>query len=117
MRKFLAITLTFLLLLLPFSGCKDNDGKTTVKLNEVTHSVFYAPLYLAIENGYFEEYDIEIELTNGGGADASMTAVLSGRADIGLMGPETVIYVHNQGKQDAPKVFGQLTQKDGSFLV
>lgn len=117
MRKFLAITLTFLLLLLPFSGCKDNDGKTTVKLNEVTHSVFYTPLYLAIENGYFEEYDIEIELTNGGGADASMTAVLSGSADIGLMGPETVIYVHNQGKQDAPKVFGQLTQKDGSFLV
>ena len=117
MRKLLAITLTFLLLLLPFSGCKENDGKTTVKLNEVTHSVFYAPLYLAIENGYFDENDIKIELTNGGGADSSMTAVLSGSADIGLMGPETVIYVQNQGKKDAPKVFGQLTQKDGSFLV
>lgn len=117
MKRFLAICLSLFLLAFPFSGChkKTNDG--TIRLNEVTHSVFYAPLYLAIENGYFEENGINIELTNGGGADNSMTAVLSGSADIGLMGPETVIYVHNQGKSDAPKVIGQLTQKDGSFLV
>jgi len=70
-----------------------------------------------MEKGYFDEEGIEIELTNGGGADASMTAVLSQTADIGLMGPETVIYVYNQGKSDYPKVFGQLTQKDGAFLV
>ena len=117
MRKLLAILLSSLLLLFPFSGCKNNDGTKTIRLNEVTHSVFYAPLYLAIEKGYFDEQNIKIELTNGGGADSSMTAVLSGSAEIGLMGPETVIYVYNQGKKDAPKVFGQLTQKDGSFLV
>lgn len=117
MRKFFTIILAFLIAIVPFSGCGGKNGNTVIKLNEVTHSVFYAPLYLAIENGYFEEEKITIQLTNGGGADSSMTAVLSGAAHIGLMGPETVIYVHNQGKTDAPKVFGQLTQKDGSFLV
>ncbi len=116
MKKFFTIILSIFLLTFPFSGCKKTD-KNTIRLNEVTHSVFYTPLYLAIEKGYFEEEGLKIELTNGGGADNSMTAILSGSADIGLMGPETVIYVHNQGKADAPKVFGQLTQKDGSFLV
>ena len=121
-KKILSI-LTFILVLCfvstSFFGCKskDNDGITKIRLNEVTHSVFYAPLYVAIEKGYFAEEKIEIELTNGGGADASMTAILSKSADIALMGPETVIYVQQQGKKDAPKVFGQLTQKDGSFLV
>jgi NitT/TauT family transport system substrate-binding protein len=70
-----------------------------------------------MENGYFEEENLTISLTNGGGADKVMTALVSGNADIGLMGPETVVYVHNQGKKDAPKVFAQLTQKDGAFLV
>lgn len=117
MKRFLTIFIALILLAFPFAGCKQkNDGKT-IRLNEVTHSVFYAPLYLAIENGYFEENGLTIQLTNGGGADNSMTALLSGGANIGLMGPETVIYVQNQGKTDAPKVFGQLTQKDGSFLV
>lgn len=117
MKKFFLILLSCIMLALPFSGCGGKDGKTIIKLNEVTHSVFYAPLYVAIENGYFEEQGLEIELTNGGGADASMTAILSKTADIGLMGPETVIYVYNQGKADCPKVFGQLTQTDGAFLV
>ena len=116
MKKIIALFLSFILFLFPLSACKEEDAGT-IRLNEVTHSVFYAPLYLAIEKGYFEEENITIELTNGGGADNSMTAILSGTADIGLMGPETVIYVQNQGKKDAPKVFGQLTQKDGSFLV
>ena len=116
MKKLLTVILAILVMAMPMLGCKQTD-KSTIRLNEVTHSVFYAPLYLAIENGYFEEQGIKIELTNGGGADASMTALLSGTADIGLMGPETVIYVYNQGKADYPKVFGQLTQKDGSFLV
>ncbi len=116
MKKLIAVLLSCVLLLVPFSGCKDSKLKT-INLNEVTHSVFYAPLYVAIENGYFEEEGIKIQLTNGGGANNSMTAVLSGDADIGLMGPETVIYIANQDKKDLPKVFGQLTKKDGSFLV
>lgn len=116
MKRILPIILACFLLIIPFSACKKQDDNT-IRINEVTHSVFYAPLYLAIENGYFEEEGLKIELTNGGGADNSMTAILSGTADVGLMGPETVIYVYNQGKADYPKVFGQLTQKDGSFLV
>ena len=118
MKKISAILMTFILMLIPFSACNDSEGSLkTIELNEVTHSVFYAPLYLAIENGYFEEEGLKVNLTNGGGADKSMTAVLSGTAHIGLMGPETVIYVYNQDKADYPKVFGQLTQKDGAFLV
>ena len=116
MKKFFTIFLSLLLIIAPLSACKNKD-KNVLKINEVTHSVFYAPLYLAIENGYFEEENLKIELTNGGGADKSMTAVLSKTADIGLMGPETVIYVYNQNKADSPKVFGQLTKKDGAFLV
>ena len=115
--RIVTVLIALLLIIFPFSACNDEEGLTKIRLNEVTHSVFYAPLYVAIEKGYFEEEGLEIELTNGGGADASMTALLSKTADIGLMGPETVIYVQKQGKLDAPKVFGQLTQKDGSFLV
>ncbi|MBE5749979.1 MAG: ABC transporter substrate-binding protein [Clostridiales bacterium] len=117
MKKILSILLSCLLIIIPFSACGNKEENKLIRLNEVTHSVFYAPLYVAMEKGYFDEEGIEIELTNGGGADASMTAVLSQTADIGLMGPETVIYVYNQGKSDYPKVFGQLTQKDGAFLV
>lgn len=117
MKKFLTLFLSLIMLFLPLSACATKTNSKTIRLNEVTHSVFYAPLYVAIENNYFNEEGITIELTNGGGADASMTAVLSGSADIGLMGPETVIYVHKQGKTDAPKVFAQLTQTDGAFLV
>lgn len=117
MKKILTIILSAFLILASFTGCGKNDGLKHIELNEVTHSVFYAPLYLAMENGYFEEEGLKINLTNGGGADNSMAAILSGTAHIGLMGPETVIYVYNQGKTDYPKVFGQLTQRDGSFLV
>ena len=89
----------------------------TVRLSEVTHSVFYAPQYVALEQGFFADEGLKIELTNGGGADKVMTAVLTGQADIGLAGPEACIYVYNQGKDDYPVVFGQLTKRDGSFLV
>lgn len=98
-----------------FAACKKN-GKL-IRINEVTHSVFYAPMYLADALGYFGDEDIEIEITNGGGADATMAAVLSGAADIGFCGPEAVIYVAIGGSNDSPKVFGQLTKRDGSFLV
>ena len=117
MKKFIVTILALCMLIVPFAGCGKDDGLKTIKVNEVTHSVFYTPLYLAIEQGYFEEEGLKIDLTNGGGADKSMPAVLSGNAHIGLMGPETVVYVYNQQKADAPKVFGQLTQKDGAFLV
>lgn len=116
MKKFL-IALLCLLCIAPMTlvGCKDDPN--TVRVNEVTHSIFYAPLYIAINKGYFEEYDIKIELTNGGGADKSMSALVSNSADIGLMGPEAAIYVVNQGKTDQPVVFGQLTKRDGSFVI
>ena len=90
---------------------------TKVRLNEVVRSVFYAPMYVAIENGYFEEEGLEIELSTGQGADKTMQQVLSNSADIGFCGPEQVIYINNQGRDDYPILFAQLTQKDGSFLV
>jgi len=117
MKKILTAILALFILIMPLSACKKDDGLTKVRLNEVTHSVFYTPLYVAIEKGYFKDEGIKIQLTNGGGADKVMTAVLSNGADIGLMGPESAIYVYLEGKTDYPKVFGQLTQKDGSFLV
>ncbi|MTI69726.1 MAG: ABC transporter substrate-binding protein [Firmicutes bacterium] len=116
-RKFIVFVLVSLLIVTMFlSGCKTNELKT-VRLVEVTHSVFYAPQYVAITQGFFKEEGIEIELTNGKGADKSMTAVLSDQADIGFMGPEASVYVYNQGKEDYAVNFAQLTQKDGSFLV
>jgi len=89
----------------------------TIQLNEVTRSVFYAPQYLAIANGFFAEENIELEITTGQGADKVMTAVLSGQSDIGFCGPEAAIYVYNEGKEDYIEVFAQLTKRDGSFLV
>ncbi|MBQ8295921.1 MAG: ABC transporter substrate-binding protein [Clostridia bacterium] len=105
--------------LLPLSACgkEDKDGLKTLLINEVTHSVFYAPLYLADALGYFTEEKLKIELTNGGGADNVMSAVLSGDADIGFCGPEAALYVLVGGSSDVPTVIGQLTKRDGSFLV
>ena len=117
MKKLLTFFLALILMILPFSACKKSDGKIKITLNEVAHSIFYAPLYVAIEKDFFEEENIEISLTNGGGADNVMTALLSKNAQIGLMGPESSIYVYLQGKENSPVVFGQLTNKDGSFLV
>ena len=92
-------------------------GITTVKVNEVTRSVFYSPQYVAIALGYFKDKGINIELTTGQGADKVMTAVLSGQSDIGFAGPEASIYVYNEGKADYTQVFAQLTKRDGSFVV
>ena len=97
-----------------FSGCKKS---TVIRINEVTHSIFYAPLYLAINLGYMEEEGMEIELTNGGGSDVSMAALLSKNADIALLGPETLVYVVKEGSKSHPMVFGQLTKRDGSFII
>lgn len=117
-KKFLSIVCAALLSLgvpLAFVGCKKDAD--TIKINEVTHSVFYAPLYLADALGYFSDEGYKIELTNGGGANKTMAAVLNGAADIGFCGPEAVIYTYIGGSGDAPKVFGQMTNCDGSFLV
>lgn len=114
-KVFAALTLVILLLTAVY-GCK-GTGLTRIRLNEVTHSVFYAPQYVAISLGFFEEEGLEVELTNGQGADKVMTAVLSGQSDIGFAGPEAAIYVYNEGKDDYAVVFAQLTKRDGSFLV
>lgn len=96
---------------------KGDDTLKIIKVNEVTRSVFYAPQYVAIANGYFKDEGLEIDLTTGQGADKVMTAVLAGQSDIGFAGPEASIYVYNEGKEDYCEVFAQLTKKDGSFLV
>ena len=95
----------------------NKNGLQTINVSEVTRSVFYAPQYVAISNGYFEERGLKIELTTGQGADAVMTSVLANQCDIGFAGPEASIYVYNEGKEDYTEVFAQLTKKDGSLLV
>ncbi len=118
MKKRIFCCLSALLLLCTaLCGCSKTETLTTVRVNEVTHSVFYAPQYVAMSLGFFEEEGLQVELTNGGGADKVMTAVVSGQSDIGLAGPESCIYVYNQGKDDYPVIFAQLTKRDGSFLV
>ena len=97
---------------------KENTSEMkTIQLNEVTRSVFYAPQYAAIANGFFEEEGLKLEITTGQGADKVMTSILAGQSDIGLCGPEASIYVYNEGKEDYVEVFAQLTKRDGSFLV
>ena len=118
MRKTIALLMSVLLVTGLMAACsQDNEEMVTLRVCEVTHSVFYAPFYAALELGFFEEEGIEIELTNGGGADKVMTAVLAGQSDIGLAGPEACVYVALEGREDHPVVFGQLTKRDGSFIV
>ena len=115
MKKRIILLIVALRLVTPAGLAQEKLQKVT--LNEVTHSVFYAPQYVAIELGFFAEEGIEIDLVNGGGSDKSMTAILVSEADIGLRGPETAVYVYNQGKEDHAMIIGQLTNTDGSFLV
>lgn len=96
---------------------KDNEDLETVRLAEVAHTIFYAPMYVAIEEGYFEDVGIKIDLTLASGADKVSAAVLANDADIGFAGSEATIYVYNGGEKDYLKTFAQLTQKDGSFIV
>lgn len=88
-----------------------------VSVMEVTRSIFYAPQYVALNKGFFKDEGLEIDLTTGSGADSVMTAVLSNQVNIGFAGPEATIYVYNERSSDCPKVFAQLTKRDGSFLV
>ncbi len=114
-----SLLLSLALIATVFSGCKKqpSDALVQVKLNEVVRSIFYAPMYAAISQGFFKEEGIEINLSTGQGADKTMQQVLSKSVDIGFCGPEQVIYIYNQHREDYPVIFAQLTQKDGSFLV
>jgi NitT/TauT family transport system substrate-binding protein len=98
-------------------GVQGDDQLATVRLSEVTRSVFYAPQYVAIELGFFEDEGIQIDLVTSDGADNVMVALLSGAAEIGLSGPEAAIYVYNEGRTDHAVVFAGLTSRDGSFLI
>ncbi len=104
---------------LGLSGCQKTTGSglTEITLNEVAHSIFYAPQYAAIELGYFKDEGIDLTLVNGGGADKVMTALVSGDADIGFMGSEASIYTYANGAEDYAVNFAQLTQRAGNFLV
>lgn len=117
--KTLSLILSTFLCILLFTSCTSNtpSKNTTVKLNEVVRSVFYAPMYIAINEGFFKDEGIDIDLSTGQGADKVMQNVLSKNADIGFCGPEQVVYIYNQGREDYPVLFSKLTQKDGSFLV
>lgn len=125
MKKKIIISILILIIIVIIIGViiikkqnnNTNGENIVIKMNEVTRSVFYAPQYVAINNGYFKDYGIDIELITGQGADAVMTSVLSGEAQIGFAGPEASIYVYNEGKEDYTQVFAQLTKRDGSFLV
>jgi len=119
MKKTLVHVLIVMLLgiSLVLSGCSNQSEITKIKLSEVTHSIFYAPQYVALTQGFFKEEGLEIELSNGQGADKVMTGVLSGQVDIGFAGPEASVYVYNEGKEDYSVVFAQLTNGDGTFLM
>ncbi len=119
-KRILAFAIITTLAVLSLFGCapkEEKTGNTKVVLNEVAHSIFYAPMYVAIEEGYFAEEGIDLELVCGFGADKVMTAVLSGEADVGFMGSEASIYTYNEGATDYVVNFAQLTQRAGNFLV
>lgn len=118
MKKVFSFLLLFIMVMSTVTGCdKKDDTLTKVVLNEVAHSIFYAPQYAAYELGYFEKEGIDLEIVTGFGADKTMTAVLSGEADIGFMGSEASIYVYAEGAKEYVVNFAQLTQRAGNFLV
>lgn len=117
MYKRIFIPFLILLVVLAFSACQQTDNLQTVRLNEVVRSIFYAPQYVALQQGFFEEEGLKIELSTGWGADKTMTAILSDNADIGLLGAEATFYVYTEGKEDYVINFAQLTQRAGNFLV
>lgn len=114
----LAAVLISAIVITSCTGCKKSNSKLTkVTMYEVAHSIFYAPQYVAIENGYFEEEGIDLELVNGFGADKVMSAMVAGEADIGFMGAEASVYLYSEGASNYAVNFAQLTQRAGNFLV
>lgn len=131
-KRLFTVLLAAVLALAALAGCSSgkDDGtaasgqaggsekkSTKVVLNEVAHSIFYAPMYVAIEEGYFAEEGIALTLVNGFGADKVLTSLISGEADIGFMGPESSVYAYLEGANDVVVNFAQLTQRAGNFLV
>lgn len=117
-KRMTAVFTALLLCITPAAVyAEEKNELTKVTLNEVAHSIFYAPQYVAIELGYFAEEQIDLNLVTGFGADKTMTALLSGDADIGFMGSESSIYTYSGGAADTPVNFAQLTQRAGNFLV
>ena len=118
MKKYLyLLTLLCVSMLSIITSCGKNDGLTHITVAEVTHSLFYAPQYIAINNGYFKEEGLKVSVITTPGADKTMAALLSKEAQIGLMGPEASVYVYNGGETNYAINFAQLTHKDGSFLL
>ena len=117
MKRKCSILLVAAMICMLLTACGKDNKMAEVRLTEVAHSVFYAPMYVAMEEGYFEEEGIELTLVNGLGADKTMTAVLSGESEIGFMGSEASVYVYNEGAEDYVVNFAQLTQRAGNFLV
>ena len=120
MKKILSfiIIIVFTFSLLVSCSTKEKPSNLeTVKLSEVVRSIFYAPMYASISEGFFKEEGLNIELSTSQGADKTVQEVLSGNSDIGFCGPEQLVYLYNQGRDDFGTIFAQLTQMDGSFLV
>lgn len=119
MKYKLKLLLPFLIILLSLSviaGCGGSSAAVKVKIGEVTRSVFYAPEYVALSQGFFKDEGLDVELQTIPGGDKTMTALLSGAIDVALVGSETSIYVYQQGADDPVINFAQLTQRDGTFL-
>ncbi|MGN0307641.1 MAG: ABC transporter substrate-binding protein [Lachnospiraceae bacterium] len=117
-KKLMVFFMLMILMFTLLTGCGKTEGAgTKVTLNEVAHSVFYAPMYAALEEGYFAEEGLEVTLVTGFGADKTMTALLSDEAQIGFMGPETTVYTYQGKMEDYAVNFAQLTQRAGNFLV
>ncbi len=116
-KKLIGVLVIITMITSILAGCTSSGGLKEITLNEVAHSIFYAPMYVAFEKGYFKEEGLKVKLVNGLGADKTMTAVLSGNCDIGFMGAEASIYVYNEGADDYVVNFAQLTQRAGNFLV
>lgn len=122
LKRAKTVCIAAMMVVLCITGCGEKESTSNkdgvqVTLNEVAHSIFYAPMYVAIEEGYFKEEGIELTLVTGFGADKTMTAVLTGEADIGFMGSESTIYTYAGGTEDYVVNFAQLTQRAGNFLV
>lgn len=100
-----------------YQNREQDSNLQTIKVNEVTRSLFYVPQYAAIANGFFEEEGLKLDLTTSEGTDKVMTAILANQSDIGFAGPEASIYIYNEGKEDYAQIFAQITKRDGSFLV